>query len=166
MRDGRETVRRAAAVIALVLAGPALTASAGAQIRASELGTVSQVIDGTRIAVEYSRPRARGRTDMFGGEVKWQEVWTPGANYATTFETNKNVKLNGQLLPKGKYSLWFIVRQAGDWTAVFDTTPRRFHYHRRFRHRRAALLQRPFDIGGMLKPLRRVLFETPLDGPL
>ena len=97
------------------------------QIRASELGSVSQVIDGTRISIEYSRPRARGRQKVFGGEVKWQEVWTPGANYATTLEVSKNVKIEGHPVPKGKYSVWMVVRPAGDWTFVLDPRPRLYH---------------------------------------
>ena len=111
----------------------ALVASLGgapgvhAQIRASELGSVSQVIDGTRISIEYSRPRARGRQNVFGGEVKWQEVWTPGANYATTLELSKNVTIEGHPVPKGKYSVWMVVRPAGDWTFVLDPRPRLFH---------------------------------------
>lgn len=98
-----------------------------AQIRASELGSVSQVIDGTRISIEYSRPRARGRQDVFGGEVKWQEVWTPGANFATTLELSKGVKIEGHAVPKGKYSVWMVVRPAGDWTLVLDPRPRLYH---------------------------------------
>jgi hypothetical protein len=97
------------------------------QIRASELGSVSQVIDGTRISIEYSRPRARGRQDVFGGEVKWQEVWTPGANFATTLELSKGVKIEGYPVPKGKYSVWMVVRPAGDWTLVLDPRPRLYH---------------------------------------
>jgi hypothetical protein len=97
------------------------------QIRASELGGVFQVIDGTRISIEYSRPRARGRQNVFGGEVKWQEVWTPGANYATTLELSKNVKIEGHPVPKGKYSVWMVVRPAGDWTLVLDPRPRLYH---------------------------------------
>jgi hypothetical protein len=74
----------------------ALPSAAAAQIRASEIGTMSQIIDGTKITVEYSRPRARGRDPLFGGRVvRWNEVWTPGANWATTFETTKNITLNG-----------------------------------------------------------------------
>jgi methionine-rich copper-binding protein CopC len=36
----------------------ALPAVAHAQIRASEVGSMSQIIDGTKITMEYSRPRA------------------------------------------------------------------------------------------------------------
>lgn len=98
------------------------------QIRASELGTVSQVVDGTKVTIEYSRPRARGRNPLFGTRiVQWNEVWTPGANYATTFNTSKDVQLNGARVPKGIYSVWLVVRQAGDWTMVLDPRARMFH---------------------------------------
>jgi hypothetical protein len=118
-------------LVAALGAAIVLPVTLPAQIRASETGSVSQTVDGTKFTIEYSRPRVRGRDPIWGTKiVYWGEVWTPGANWATTFETNKNVKLNGQLLPKGKYSVWFIVRQAGDWTAVFDTTARRFHMSR------------------------------------
>jgi hypothetical protein len=109
----------------LLLAGPALPA--GAQIRASELGTVSQTIDGTKIALDYSRPRAKGRAPLFGGVVKWGEVWTPGANYATTLEVSKAVVLDGHAIPKGKYSVWMVVRDGGNWTLVLDPDHHRYH---------------------------------------
>ena len=101
--------------------------AAAAQIRASEIGTMSQIIDGTKITVEYSRPRARGRDPLFGHVVRWNEVWTPGANWATTFETNKNITLNGVPVPKGKYSVWMVVRQDGNWTTVLE--PKVHIYH-------------------------------------
>ncbi len=98
-----------------------------AQIRASEIGTMSQIIDGTKITMEYSRPRARGRDPIFGNVVRWNEVWTPGANWATTLETNKNITLNGVSVPKGKYSVWMVVRQGGNWTTVLE--PKVHIYH-------------------------------------
>ena len=101
--------------------------AAAAQIRASEIGTMSQIIDGTKITVEYSRPRARGRDPLFGHVVRWNEVWTPGANWATSFETNKNITLNGVPVPKGKYSVWMVVRQDGNWTTVLE--PKVHIYH-------------------------------------
>ena len=106
-------------------AGGATTLSA--QIRASELATVSQTVDGTEIKIEYSRPRARGREALFGGEVKWNEVWTPGANYATTLEVNRDIRLHGHPVPKGKYSMWLVVKQTGPWIMVLDPRPRLFH---------------------------------------
>jgi hypothetical protein len=108
-----------------------LLASPGAaQVKASEPAAVIQTIDGTVMTIEYSRPRARGRKNLFGSEVHWEEVWTAGANKATTFETSKDITLGGLRVPKGKYSVWLQVRQSGQWTALFDTNSRRFHTQR------------------------------------
>ena len=79
----------------LMLIGIAAMAGAPlhAQIRASERGRVSQVVDGTTIIVDYARPRLRGRPTIFGADVSWGEVWTPGANMATTLETDHDIVL-------------------------------------------------------------------------
>ena len=117
--------RLTAVLLGLSLAAPG---TASAQIRASEIGTMSQIIDGTKITMEYSRPRVRGRDPLFGTPiVRWDEVWTPGANWATTFEASKDLTLGGQRVPKGKYSMWIIVRQNGNWTTVLDPVVRRYH---------------------------------------
>lgn len=114
----------AAALLSMVVMVPG---GAAGQVRASELGTVSQIIDGTRIALEYSRPRARGRSELFGGEIKWNEVWTPGANFATTLDVSRDVKIDGHPVPKGKYSVWMVVRRGGTWTFVLDPRVRLYH---------------------------------------
>ncbi len=116
-------IRRLAVFAALGL--PALLE---AQIRASEIGTVSQTIDGTVISLEYSRPRARGRDPIFGTKaVRWDEVWTPGANWATTLEVSKPVEIEGRPVAKGKYSVWMVVRKDQPWTLVLE--PRWHRYH-------------------------------------
>lgn len=98
-----------------------------AQVRASETGSVSQTVDGTVITLEYSRPVARGRDSLFGGIVEWGESWTPGANWATTLEVSKSVRINGEPLPQGKYSVWMVPRPDTSWSVVFHSDARRFH---------------------------------------
>ena len=118
-------------LIAATLAGCALVSSGHAQVRASELGTVAQVIDGTRIAVQYYRPRARGRDTLFGvGDRSWGHLWTPGANRATTIETNNHVKLNAVNVPKGKYSVWMKLNSPTAWTMMLDPDFDRHHEDR------------------------------------
>jgi DUF2911 family protein len=98
-----------------------------AQSLASPFGTVSQKIDSTVVTIEYYRPSVRGRA-IFGALVKWGEVWTPGANWATTLEVTHDVRIEGQPLPKGKYSLWMIPAVKPDsWTVVVNRAARRFH---------------------------------------
>jgi len=117
--------RASLSLLPMLLAG--LPVPVRAQIRASERGSISQVIDGTVVTIDYARPRARGRDSLFGKVVKWGEVWTPGANFATTLELNRDAKLDGQAVPKGKYSVWMVVRRSGDWTVVLDPEFHRYH---------------------------------------
>ena len=113
-------------VIALLVAG---SSAAEAQRKASELGSVSQTVDGTTMKIEYSRPVARGR-ELFGKLVRWGNTWTPGANWATTFEVDKDIEINGNFLPKGKYAIWMIPRESEDWTVIFHRKARAFHVER------------------------------------
>jgi hypothetical protein len=100
-----------------------------AQLLASEPATVSQTADGTKITVTYHRPRARGRTGVFGTTVHWDEIWTPGANAATTIAMTKDVTVEGQTVPKGKYSVW-IVAARGDWEMLLESDTTLFHTQR------------------------------------
>lgn len=124
--------RRADARAAVVLLAGALACASvplDAQVRASERATVVQTSDGTVFTLNYSRPRARGRSELFGKVVHWGEVWTPGANWATTLEVSKDVALDGHPVKKGKYSVWFVVRP-DRWTVILDPRFQRYHEER------------------------------------
>lgn len=109
-----------------------------AQLLASEPAEVAQTVDGTRVTIQYSRPRARGRTGLFGSRIRYGETWTPGANAATTFAVNKDVTVNGQAVPKGKYTVWIDVAK-GQWEMIFDRDSTLFHTQAP--HRRAGQIR-------------------------
>ncbi len=106
----------------------AVPAAGAAQIRASERGSVSQIVDGTTLTLEYSRPAARGR-DLFGGLVPFDVVWTPGANWATTLEVDRDIRLGDADVPAGRYSMWMIPRE-DHWTLSLDPRPELFHFQK------------------------------------
>lgn len=97
-----------------------------AQVRASERGSVSQTVDGTVITVDYGRAQVRGRENIFGKVVTNGEMWTPGANWATTLEVSKPVRIQGRDLPAGKYSMWMLVGP-DQWTVNLHRNPQLFH---------------------------------------
>jgi hypothetical protein len=80
--------------------------------------TVSGTIDGAKIEIVYCRPSARGRV-MIGGKEPFGTVWRTGANRATTIELSKAVKIEGQDLAAGKYSL-FTIPGEKDWVIIFN----------------------------------------------
>jgi len=100
---------------------------ARAQIYASERATLSQTISGTTITIDYSRPSVRGRDSVFGKEVTWDEVWTPGANQATTLSLTKPVRLNGEEIPAGSYSVWMQARPDSAWMLYLHPDTTLFH---------------------------------------
>jgi hypothetical protein len=118
--------RHLAAAFVVTLVAPS---AACAQLRASEHFTLIQRVSTTTITIEGDRPVARGRT-LFGdgAVVKWGEVWTPGANFATTIEVDHDVTIDGKALPKGKYSMWLTPKAPpAAWSLSFSRQVKRFH---------------------------------------
>lgn len=71
------------------------------------------------IQVLYNRPYKKGR-EIFGSLVPYNKVWRTGANEATTFQTNKDLVVEGKTLKRGKYSLWTIPGEEG-WKIIFNS---------------------------------------------
>lgn len=69
--------------------------------------------------VFYCSPSVNGR-EIFGALVPFDEVWRTGANEATTFYTNKDLNIQGQVLPAGKYTLWTIPSPDA-WQIMFNS---------------------------------------------
>lgn len=110
--------------IALVLSLPA---TVHAQPRGSERSIVTQMVNGTTITLDFGRPVARGRDNLFGGVVHWGELWTPGANWATTLEVDRTITLDGHGVRPGKYSLWLEPRESGPWRLSLHREWRLYH---------------------------------------
>lgn len=86
----------------------------------SNRAMVSQIVGDTTISITYFRPNVKGRK-IWGDLVPYDKVWRSGANNATVFEVSNDVTINGQSLPKGKYSLHSIPT-ANDVTIIFNKT--------------------------------------------
>jgi len=76
---------------------------------------------GTTITINYSQPSLKGRTIGKDVEPMAGKVWRTGANEATVFEVNKDVKVEGKELKAGKYGLYSIAN-GDDWTIIFNKT--------------------------------------------
>lgn len=77
--------------------------------------------NGVNIEIDYSRPSVKGRTIGKDLEPMEGKVWRAGANEATSFVVNKDVKVNGKALPAGKYA-FFTIKNGNTWTLIFNKT--------------------------------------------
>jgi len=68
--------------------------------------------------VIYGRPLKNGRA-IFGGIVKYNELWRLGANEATEIEFFSNVKIGGKSLAKGRYTVYCIPHE-NKWTLIIS----------------------------------------------
>lgn len=73
------------------------------------------------IKISYGAPSVKGR-EIWGKLVPYGQVWRTGANEATTFETDADIKIEGQPLPKGKYGL-FTIPGKDEWIIIFNKKP-------------------------------------------
>jgi len=107
---------------ALVLVTTAASAQQDKSQRPSPPALVSETLDnGAKVSIDYSQPSVKGRTIGVDLEPKDGQVWRTGANEATVFETDKDIKIEGQTLPAGKYSLFTLVN-GKEWTIIFNKT--------------------------------------------
>lgn len=106
----------------MVLAAMTISVNAFAQEAkkpASPAATVTGKIKDANITISYNSPSVKGRT-IWGDLVGYDKVWRAGANEATTFETSKDITVQGKKLPEGKYSFFLIPKESGTWTAIFN----------------------------------------------
>jgi len=89
--------------------------------RPSPPALVTQKVGNTTVSIDYSQPSVKGRTIGVDLEPKAGEVWRTGANEATIFEVDNDVKVEGSALPKGKYALFTLVN-GDEWTIIFNKT--------------------------------------------
>jgi hypothetical protein len=105
------------------LAGLLMMASqwtfAQGQAPASPKMTVTGLIGKANVTLVYSGPSVKGRK-VWGELVPMDKVWRAGANSATTIETDADISVGGNNLPKGKYSIYMIPSE-GEWQVIFNT---------------------------------------------
>lgn len=75
-------------------------------------------INGATIQINYGSPSVRERK-IWGELVPFGQVWRAGANDATTFETDKDITIEGEKLPAGKYS-FFVIPNKTDCIIIFN----------------------------------------------
>lgn len=85
----------------------------------SPAATATGKIKDATITITYSSPSVKGRK-IWGDLVPYNTVWRTGANRATIFETDKDIKVEGKTLPAGKYSLYTIPGE-NEWVIIFNS---------------------------------------------
>lgn len=81
----------------------------------------TQNVGFTTITLDYSSPGVKGRK-IFGELVPFGTPWRAGANNATTIEFSNTVKIGGENVRAGKYSVYVTPAASGNWTVHLNKT--------------------------------------------
>jgi Protein of unknown function (DUF2911) len=88
-------------------------------LRGSPVRVAMANVGKNHVHIVYGSPGVRGRT-IWGGLVAYDEVWVTGAHDATSVEFSKDVEINGQRVPAGKYAL-FTIPGMDQWTVILNS---------------------------------------------
>ena len=83
--------------------------------RKQATGKIGQV----SLTVDYGAPSVNGRT-IWGELVPYNKVWRAGANENTTVSFSKEVTIKNTTVPAGKYGLFLIPSEEGEWIVIFS----------------------------------------------
>ena len=89
------------------------------QPRPSPLELVTMKYENTYVKITYCRPHKRGRA-IFGELVPFGQVWRTGANEATEITITEDIKIGGNRLETGTYSL-FTIPDENEWTIIVSS---------------------------------------------
>jgi hypothetical protein len=76
------------------------------------------MIGENHVHIDYGSPSVRGRS-IWNGLVAYNQVWATGAHKATWIEFSEDVKINNQLIAKGKYG-FFTIPNKKKWTIIIS----------------------------------------------
>ena len=85
---------------------------------ASPRQKVEQQFSMSKITVDYSRPRVKGRK-IFGDLVPFGKVWRAGANSSTKITFEQSVNFGGKTVSAGTYGL-FVIPTEKEWKVILN----------------------------------------------
>ena len=105
----------------LLSTASAIQAQDALKPRPSPLEVVTMKYDDTYVKITYGRPHKRGRM-IFGDAalVPYGKVWRTGANEATEITLTGDVKMAGEQVKAGTYTL-FSIPNEDNWTIILNS---------------------------------------------
>lgn len=109
-------------IIVLLLTGWQLSdgyAQEALKPRPSPLEMVTMKYEDTYVKITYGRPHKRSR-QIFGDLLPYGEVWRTGANEATEITVTRAIKIAGNVLKAGTYTI-FTIPHEDHWMVILNS---------------------------------------------
>ena len=107
-----------AAVLAAAVAAPAQDKDKAPR------ETVTAMVAGKKVTVEYGRPALGGRNMAeLLKQLPADRIWRAGMDQATTLTTDGDITVGGKPVKAGKYTVYLYAPETGDYSLVLNTDP-------------------------------------------
>ncbi|MGA3164884.1 MAG: DUF2911 domain-containing protein [Terriglobia bacterium] len=87
----------------------------------NDRGTATATVAGAQVTIDYGRPALKGRDPL--GLIKPGQVWRLGSDASTTLESDRDLDVGGNKVPKGKHILLARFDGPGKWSLVVSSKP-------------------------------------------
>src|SRR5688500_9102655 len=107
-------------------ASPAMPAGPAAQRREERAPreTVTALVEGKKVVVEYGRPSLGGRKmGELLSQLPADRIWRAGMDQATTLTTEADITVGGKPVPAGKYTVYVHAPENGQYSLVLNRDP-------------------------------------------
>lgn len=96
-----------------------LVAPAFAQMAPRDTATTH--VGGKAVVIEYGRPSLKGRSvsDLVS-KLGEDRIWRAGSEQVTTLQTEADIKIGGQKVPAGKYTLYLHCPAEGPYSLIVN----------------------------------------------
>ncbi len=83
--------------------------------------TAMTYVHGKAVAIEYGRPSLKGRSvsDLIS-KLEGDRIWRAGSEQVTTLNTETALKMGGQKVPAGEYSVYLHCPEDGPFSLVLN----------------------------------------------
>ena len=107
----------------MALMAAVLAAAAHAPAQTSR-ETVTALLNGKKVAVDYGRPALGGRkmAELLA-QLPADRIWRAGENQATTLATDTDILVGGKRVPAGKYTVYVYAPATGDYSLILNSDP-------------------------------------------
>jgi len=110
--------------VAVAAALAAAAVPAAAQTAKVPRETVTALLNGKKVAVEYGRPALGGRkmAELLS-QLPADRIWRAGMDQATTLTTETDLTIGGKRVPAGKYTVYVHAPATGDYSLALNSDP-------------------------------------------
>ncbi len=120
-----------------------------------------ETVSNDNVEVSYGRPYKKDRV-IFGGLIKYGEVWRTGADEATVITFKKDASFAGKPIKAGSYAL-FTIPGEKEWTIILNSVTKTWGAYDYEKNKGSDVLKVTVPASSISAPVEQLTISLPAD---